>query len=157
MGIRSLSAVRGGGCGGASARAAPSRRRGPAAPVLTALEQLGAALVRAGVAAAERTRLGRFDNMTTYDYLMVMKSIKIAQLKSELSRHLRDVRRGEPLTVLDRMTPVARLVPIDAGDDVVITVPTPGTTAPGKVRLPAPLRVGADIVTLLLAERQNHR
>ena len=86
-----------------------------------------------------------------------MKSVKIAQLKSELSRYLRDVRRGEPLTVLDRMTPVARLVPIDAGDDIVITVPAPGTPAPGRVRLPAPIRVGADIVTLLLAERQNHR
>ena len=95
--------------------------------------------------------------MTTYDYLMVMKSVKIAQLKSELSRYLRDVRRGEPLTVLDRMTPVARLVPMDTGDDVVITIPAPGTPAPGRVRFPAPLRGVPDIVTLLLAERQNHR
>jgi prevent-host-death family protein len=95
--------------------------------------------------------------MTTYDYLMVMKSVKIAQLKSELSRYLRDVRRGEPLTILDRMTPVARLVPMDTGDDVVITVPAPSAPAPGKVRLPAPLRVARDIVTLLLAERQAHR
>lgn len=95
--------------------------------------------------------------MTTYDYLMVMKTVKIAQLKSELSRYLRDVRRGEPLTVLDRTTPVARLVPIDTGDDVVITVPALGTPAPGRVRLPTPLRVASDVVTLLLAERQNHR
>jgi len=45
----------------------------------------------------------------------------------------------------------------DSGDDIVITVPAPGTPVLGRVRLPAPLRVGADIVTLLLAERQSHR
>jgi len=99
------------------------------------------------------------DDVTTYDYLMVMKSVKIAQLKSELSRHLRDVRRGEALTVLDRTTPVARLVPMDAGEDVVITMPAPGSPPLGRVRLPASIDTNTDIDVgaLLRVERQSHR
>src|SRR5712671_6027555 len=51
------------------------------------------------------------DLMTTHDYLMVMKRVRIAQLKARLSEHVRDVRRGETYAVMDRETPVARLVP----------------------------------------------
>ena len=41
------------------------------------------------------------DNRTTYGHDEVMKAVKIADLKSHLSRHLRDVRAGGTLTVLD--------------------------------------------------------
>src|SRR6266850_894777 len=54
--------------------------------------------------------------MTIYDYLMVMKKVKIAYLKARLSEHLRQVRRGETFTVMDRETPIARLVPYGAED-----------------------------------------
>jgi prevent-host-death family protein len=40
-----------------------------------------------------------------------MKGIGIAELKARLSEHLRAVRKGRTLTVLDRDTPVARIVP----------------------------------------------
>lgn len=40
-----------------------------------------------------------------------MKGVGIADLKARLSEHLRAVRRGKTLTVLDRETPVARIVP----------------------------------------------
>lgn len=49
--------------------------------------------------------------MTIYDYNMVMANIGIADLKSRLSEHLRAVRKGRTLTVMDRQTPVARIVP----------------------------------------------
>ena len=42
--------------------------------------------------------------------------VKIADLKNNLSRHLASVRRGREITVLDRETPVARLVPFVPGD-----------------------------------------
>jgi prevent-host-death family protein len=41
--------------------------------------------------------------------------IKIADLKNNLSRHLARVRRGGEITVLDRDTPVARIVPFVHG------------------------------------------
>jgi prevent-host-death family protein len=40
-----------------------------------------------------------------------MHSAKIADLKNNLSRYLAQVRRGAEVTVLDRDTPVARIVP----------------------------------------------
>lgn len=40
-----------------------------------------------------------------------MKNVKIADLKNNLSRHLAQVRQGSELIVLDRNTPVARIVP----------------------------------------------
>ena len=43
-----------------------------------------------------------------------MSEVRIADLKARLSEHLRSVRNGGTLTVLDRDTPVARIVPIGA-------------------------------------------
>jgi prevent-host-death family protein len=40
-----------------------------------------------------------------------MKGIGVADLKAHLSEHLRAVRRGRSLIVLDRETPIARIVP----------------------------------------------
>ena len=43
-----------------------------------------------------------------------MSDVRIADLKARLSEHLRSVRNGGTLTVLDRNTPVARIVPYAA-------------------------------------------
>jgi len=78
--------------------------------------------------------------MTIYDYHMTMKRVRIADLKANLSRHLHYVRRGHVLTVLDRETAVAQLVPLPAGR-VPPRAPTGGPlpgTAPGPVAATAP-------------------
>lgn len=43
-----------------------------------------------------------------------MKDVGIAELKTRLSEHLRSVRNGGTLTVLDRDTPIARIIPYAA-------------------------------------------
>jgi len=43
-----------------------------------------------------------------------MGDVRIAALKARLSEHLRSVRNGGTLTVLDRDTPIARVVPYAA-------------------------------------------
>jgi prevent-host-death family protein len=43
-----------------------------------------------------------------------MSDVGIAELKARLSEHLRAVRNGATLTVLDRDTPIARIVPYAA-------------------------------------------
>jgi len=53
--------------------------------------------------------------MTCGDYHVTMKTVGIADLKAHLSEHLRAVRKGRKLTVLDRDAPVARIVPIEEG------------------------------------------
>jgi antitoxin (DNA-binding transcriptional repressor) of toxin-antitoxin stability system len=95
------------------------------------------------------------DNMTTCGHDKSMRSVKIAEFKSQLSRHLRDVQRGESLIVLDRETPIARVIPIDAGDDMTITLPASDAPPVGKVKLPVPPRIAVDVVELLLADRRS--
>jgi prevent-host-death family protein len=43
-----------------------------------------------------------------------MSDVRIADLKARLSEHLRSVRNGGTVTVLDRDTPIARIIPIAA-------------------------------------------
>jgi antitoxin (DNA-binding transcriptional repressor) of toxin-antitoxin stability system len=93
--------------------------------------------------------------MTMYSHNQVMRTVRIAQLKSKLSQHLRAVRAGETLTVLDRETPIARIVPIDAADDIVITKPARNAPAPGKLRFPPTVKLDLDVVELLLEDRRR--
>ncbi len=96
--------------------------------------------------------------MTSDDYVMVMDTVRIAELKAHLSEHLRAVRRGRTLTVLDRDRPVARIVPYDAERrPLTVRSPRPGAAPLARVALPPALRVKVDIVALLAEERQHER
>jgi prevent-host-death family protein len=89
---------------------------------------------------------------------MTMDTVRIADLKARLSEHLRAVRRGRTLTVLDRDTPVARLVPYGSeGRPLTVRAPRPGAPPLARVALPPRLRVKIDIVALLREERQPER
>lgn len=84
-----------------------------------------------------------------------MDRVRIAELKSRLSEHLRAVRSGRSLTILDRDTPIARIVPWKRDDPLQIRKPRPGARKPSQVPLPPPLRHGRDVVDLLLEERHE--
>ncbi len=87
-----------------------------------------------------------------------MSSVRIADLKSRLSEHLRKVRRGWSLTVLDRDTPIARIVPYeDNGASLKVRAPRPGAPKLQRVPLPPPLRLRKDVVRFLMEERQGER
>ncbi len=86
-----------------------------------------------------------------------MKEVRIAELKSRLSESLRAVRGGETISVLDRETPVAQIVPVHDRVALRIRKPAPGAPPPNRVRLPKPLTLNLEIVDLLLEERQGHR
>jgi antitoxin (DNA-binding transcriptional repressor) of toxin-antitoxin stability system len=88
---------------------------------------------------------------------MTMKKVRIADLKARLSAHLRAVRRGETIAVLDRDTPIARIVPFDDAPRLRMRGPAPGAPAPGRVPRPEPLDLGVDVVELLMEERQSRR
>ena len=87
-----------------------------------------------------------------------MKTVRIADLKAHLSEHLRSVRQGGSLTVLDRETPIARLVPYLPQTELV-AIRRPDARSPGlhDVPLPPPLPERIDVVALLLEERQSAR
>jgi prevent-host-death family protein len=41
-----------------------------------------------------------------------MKSVGVRELRDHLSRHLAEVQEGHSLTITDRGTPIARIVPV---------------------------------------------
>lgn len=96
--------------------------------------------------------------MTIYDYHVIMNEVGIAELKAKLSEHLRKVRRGESVTVLDRKTPVARIVPIERPATALgRRPPKENAPPPGRVKLPAPSGLRRDVVELLLEDRGSGR
>lgn len=86
-----------------------------------------------------------------------MKEVRIAELKSRLSEYLRAVRNGETISVLDRETPVAQIIPVRERVALRVRMPAPGAPPPNRVPLPTALKLDVDIVDLLLEERQGHR
>jgi prevent-host-death family protein len=81
-----------------------------------------------------------------------MTKVGIAELKAHLSEHLRRVRGGRTLTVFDRDTPVARIVPYDSESPLEIRR---ATRKPRALRLPAPLPVKTDSLSTLLEDRTS--
>ena len=86
-----------------------------------------------------------------------MKPVRIADLKSRLSEYLRAVRRGQTVTVLDRDTPIAQIVPYEPEANGLTVRRRAGKIAFGRVALPKPYRTELDVVELLLQERQGER
>jgi prevent-host-death family protein len=88
--------------------------------------------------------------MTSHDHNQVMSKVGIAHLKAHLSEHLRKVRSGRTITVVDRDTPVAQIVPYGAEPPLEMRR---ATKRPADLRLPpAPARK-TDSLAALLQER----
>ena len=98
----------------------------------------------------------------------------ISDLKDGLSAYLRRVKAGESILVLERRTPVARIVPIERGeeatkdgDDMDMDAKPARLEHAGIVVrhspkspldvLGPPLRAGAGILEALLEEREEER
>ena len=92
--------------------------------------------------------------MTTHDYsVTIMKNVGIADLKARLSEHLRYVKRGQTLTILDRDTPIARIVPVEAPEPLRIRAARGGRLQ--DVELPPPLHLDIDVMELLAEDRRD--
>jgi len=81
------------------------------------------------------------------------RAVRIAELKAQLSKHLRSAQRGEIITVLDREMPIARIVPIERDGDRLIT--SPATVDWKDIEPPRHVPIGVDVVALLLEDRRR--
>jgi len=80
-----------------------------------------------------------------------MSDVGIAELKARLSEHLRSVRNGRTLTVLDRDTPIAQIIPY-------ATQPLEVRKARRRLsdlKLPAKPAKRTDSVALLIEDRRR--
>ena len=93
--------------------------------------------------------------------VVTMTAVSISDLKANLSRYLREVRRGGEVQVLDRGAPVARLVPPVADDDEVrerligTGVLRPGTGGAAAVLDEPPLEVPVSLSEALAEGRAD--
>ena len=92
-----------------------------------------------------------------------MTTVSISELKANLSRYVREVRRGGEVQVLDRGTPVARLVPVVEDNRLAVRerLIRQGLLKPGEGKTAAildqpPLTLPASI-SEALAEDRNDR
>jgi prevent-host-death family protein len=80
-----------------------------------------------------------------------MSEVGIAELKARLSEHLRRVRNGGTLTVLDRDTPIARIVPFAAPSLEIRKATRPLR----DLKLPAKPAKRTDSLATLLEDRRR--
>lgn len=85
-----------------------------------------------------------------------MKEVKIAQLKSQLSKYLQYVRLGGEVIVKDRDTPVARLLPYAEKQEKLVIRPARGSFKEyfKTVKIP-PASSGVDSLKALLEDRAD--
>jgi prevent-host-death family protein len=84
-----------------------------------------------------------------------MKRVKIAELKDQLSKHLRAVEGGEEVEVTDRNRPIARIVPVGEEDRRVALIPPKRPFASVRSKRHRPVRWRVTSTQLLLEERQR--
>lgn len=86
------------------------------------------------------------------------QSVQIAQLKARLSEYLRSVRKGGELVVMDRKTPVARLLPYEEGPHrLERRPPLPDAGTLRDLDLPPFPVVVPDSLPFLLEDREGGR
>ena len=88
--------------------------------------------------------------MTCSDYPLVMTKVGIADLKANLSKHLRAVRAGRTLVVCDRDLPVALLSPHAPDQPLEIRQ---ASRSPRELELPPPPAGATDSLAVLLEDR----
>ena len=82
------------------------------------------------------------------------QTAKVSELKAKLSGYLAQVRRGDTVTVCDRQTPIALLVPIaGAAAGLEVREPTDANDLPMAPRIT--LKEGIDVVELLRVDRDD--
>jgi antitoxin (DNA-binding transcriptional repressor) of toxin-antitoxin stability system len=80
-----------------------------------------------------------------------MSDVRIAELKAHLSEHLRTVRNGGTLTVLDRDTPIARIIPCAPQ----LLEVRKATRRLGDLKLPPRPAKRTDSMAILLEDRRR--
>jgi prevent-host-death family protein len=81
-----------------------------------------------------------------------MTKVSIAGLRAHLRHYLRHVRAGRILTVMDRSTPVATIVPYTAVMPLEVRA---ATCKPSDVPLPSPVCGVTDSTTVLMKDRAS--
>ena len=81
-----------------------------------------------------------------------MTKVGIADLKAHLSEHIRKVRSGRTLTIVDRHMPVAQIIPFEPEARLEIRK---ASRKPSEVRVPRAPATRTDSLSELLRDRSR--
>ena len=108
----------------------------------------------ATLASSDRTTI----ILQIYDHIwlneVMSQAVKVSELKAKLSGYLAQVRRGGTVTVCDRKTPIARLVPVVDQTGGLIVREAIDPESPLLWRR-IKLKKQVDVVEMLRADRTN--
>ena len=107
------------------------------------------------LAAVNRARRAALDESVQIWTNLDMKRVKIAELKSQLSKYLRAVEMGAEIEVTDRDRPIARIIPARAGEPPVQIIAARIPLDRIRKRRVKPARWSIDPVELLLEDRRK--
>lgn len=82
-----------------------------------------------------------------------MKQVRVSELKSQLSRHLRAAQAGETIEILDRTRPIARVVPVQGSESELEIAPAVRPFSEVRRRHMPNLRLRISSLEALRAER----
>jgi len=86
------------------------------------------------------------------------KKIKIADLKANLSRYLRDIKAGQSITVVDRNSPIALLIPLGTPNEEMLSVRAPIADPKKLGNIRSPLKKRKNFSSLdILAELRGDK
>ena len=96
------------------------------------------------------------DNVSIYDYPIVMIQVNIADLKARLSFYLGRVKEGHEIVVMDRKTSVAKMEPFRGGS-LYEAILSPASKSPARLRnlKIKPVQRKIDALGLLREERDR--
>jgi prevent-host-death family protein len=86
---------------------------------------------------------------------MAMKRVGVADLKDQLSRHLRAVEAGEVIEVTDHARPIVRIVPVRGEGEPIIIRPALRPFSELRDRRYEPLGLPVTSTDLLLEDRRR--
>jgi prevent-host-death family protein len=86
---------------------------------------------------------------------MAMKRLGVAQLKDQLSRHLRAVEAGEVIEVTDHARPIVRMVPVRREGEPIVIRPALRPFSEIRDRRFEPLGLPVNSTDLLLEDRRR--
>ena len=89
---------------------------------------------------------------------MTNKPVRVAEFKARLSEYLRAVKKGHELTIHDRDTPIARVVPYSTpsgGGRMLVREAIQSYKTLADIPLPPPAKLNVDAVELLLEDRNS--
>ncbi len=83
-----------------------------------------------------------------------MQQVKIAEFKAHLSSHLRKVRNGEEIVILDRQEPIAKISPFKRKKSELTIIPAKEKGNWKKLTLKGP-KLDIDVVKLIRQDRNR--